>query len=206
MNDATNDAVGSSRSWLGHQLWLLKRRRGFLVNPRWQLRAAFLTTLPVLLLLVLVNILFYVIRVKEMEMVLAIAPSLEDSIRGVETSDTVIAAVASSIILALVFVVTIFETHRTSGAAVKIRSRLLRVAEGRYDTSLELREGDNLRELEEPFEQLTGKLRETAAKDAQDIDRFAERLGAISTDNDGRSLADELRNKASEIRERTRDD
>jgi methyl-accepting chemotaxis protein len=204
MNSATDNRDASSRTWLAHQLWLLRRRHGFLVNPRRQLRAAFMTTVPILLLLILVNVLFYIVRAKEMETVLAIAPSLEETIHGVEASETMVGIVASVIVLVGVFVVTILETHRTSGAALKIRSRLLRVADGRYDTGLELRTGDNLRELEEPFDRMTAALRDRATADADDLEQLADQLESAATTEKEKQVAAELRTKAEDLRSRVR--
>jgi signal transduction histidine kinase len=109
--------------------------------------------------------------------------------------------VASLVIMAGVFVLTIIETHRTAGAAFAIRRRLDLVREGRLNADLHLRGGDNLRELEAPFNAMTEALRSRASNEAIALDELADQVADILVPQEAHALATRLRHLARKRRE-----
>jgi len=182
-------------------LWRLWWRRRFLVNKPKQLRVAALIMGLVAALLLLINFLSHAVRTLETDTVTAAAPALREVMSDLDHNEMLLGILASVVVLAGVFVLTIFETHRTAGAALNIGRQLSRVADGRYDARLALRKGDNLRELEEPFNRMTQSLRERAAEEAEILESLAETVEHVNGD-DAPKIAAELHRMAAQKRER----
>lgn len=159
--------------WAARQLWLLGVRRKFLVNRRRQLRVAALVLLLAVALLILVNVLFHALRSQETDVIIASAPALREVMADYDRNEMLLGILASVVVLAGVFVVTIIETHRTAGAALNISRQLRRISDGQYNVQLTLRKGDNLREIELPFNEMVGSLRNLIVEDVEALDRLA---------------------------------
>ena len=151
----------------------LGQRRAFLVNRRYQLKASLLTATVALVLLVFVNLALYSASMKSSAQILADAPALEKVIRSQDRVELVLILLASLVFLVGVFVVTILETHRTAGAAHNIEQRMNDLALGRLATSLTLRRGDNLQELELAFNEMARSFRERAWEDVETLEQLA---------------------------------
>ncbi len=187
-----SDATARSRGLLG-------KRRDFLVNKRYQLRSGFLTAAVVLVLLILINLTVYTIAMHNAEKILADAPQLAPLVKAHDRLELFLIAVISLIYLAGVFIVTILETHRTSGAALSLTRRMGEIRRGRYRTRVKLRKGDNLRELEEAFNEMSRSLEERSWREIEILTDLAEQAdrvdGALSTRL--RQLAEDKRSSVS---------
>jgi methyl-accepting chemotaxis protein len=199
---AAEPSRGEDRSALSRLMLRLWWRRRFLVNKRKQLRAALLIVGLVAALLVSINVLTHTVRTLETETVAEAAPGLMETMSQYDRDEMLLGILASVVVLAGVFVLTIFETHRTAGAAINVGRQLSRVADGRYDSRLDLRKGDNLRDLEEPFNRMTQTLRDRAGEDARTLERLADAVER-SNGNDTAEIAAELRAMAASKRELT---
>jgi methyl-accepting chemotaxis protein len=177
-------------------------RRRFLVDRRKQLRAAILIVSLAAALLVMINVLSHMVRTLETESFAAAPPGLKEVMAEYDRNEMLLGILASVVVLAGVFVLTIFETHRTAGAALNVGRQLSRVADGLYDSRLALRKGDNLRDLEEPFNRMAQTLRDRAAEDARALERLAEAVERAGG-NDTAEIAAELRAMAASKRELT---
>jgi len=187
--------------FVARQLWLLGVRRQFLVNRRRQLRTAAMILALVVGLLILVNFLFHALRSQETDVIVASAPALREVMADYDRNELLLGILASVVVLAGVFVVTIIETHRTAGAALNISRQLRRLADGRYDARLVLRKGDNLRELEAPFNDMVRALRDRASEDIEALERLAEAVEAQVGDTASKVIG-ELRSMAAAKRQR----
>jgi len=152
----------------------LGQRRSFLVNRRYQLRASVLTASVVLILLVFINLLLYSASTRSSAEILADAPELEAIIRAQDRVELYLVLLASLVFLVGFFLISILETHKTAGAAFNVAQRLREVADGRYVTSLRLRRGDNLIELEPAFNNMVRALRDRAWDDVENLHRIAD--------------------------------
>jgi len=179
---------------------LLGRRRQFFFNRPHQLRATLLTAAAVLVLLVVLNLVLYSIAVSSTNQVLSDSPELAQLIKSQARLQLLLILLASVVFLAGVFVVSVLESHRTAGAAAKLARQMSRVEKGRYNTQLELRREDHLREVETAFNQMTRALRDRVWHEVESLERLADQARSLTTDDDARRIAAEIRELASRMR------
>ena len=174
----------------------LSPRRQYLVNRERQLRSAFLVLVVVVLLLVPLNYSLHTVRQQETATITASNPELRPLMESRDRTELIVGLVASVVIMAGVFALTIIETHRTAGAAYAIRRRLDLVRAGELDTELHLRGGDNLRELEAPFNAMVDALRARELDEARTLEELANRSDAVVVPQEGQAVAAKLRQLA----------
>jgi methyl-accepting chemotaxis protein len=188
-----------SKGWLGRQLWRIRHRRKFLVNRR-QFRTTILIVGFVLLLLIVVNLALLALRSTDTGETTPSFPVLREVMQETDRDEMLMIILASVVVLAGVFVVTIIETHRTAGAAFAVGRQLSRVADGHLDVELALRRGDNLRELEGPFNEMIDSLKNQATEDVATLERLADDIEAASDTDISSNAATELRELAARKR------
>ena len=176
-------------------------RRQYVINREKQLRSAFLVVVVVVLLLVPLNYSLHTVRQQETATITASNPELRPLMESRDRIELVVGLLASVVIMGGVFVLTIIETHRTAGAAFAIRRRLDLVREGRLSAELHLRGGDNLRELEAPFNAMTEALRSRASDEAIALEELADQVADIVVPQEAHALATRLRHLARKRRE-----
>jgi len=165
------------------------RRRHFLIDRRGQLIATAKVAGLVLVFLILLNTVFALLSAMETREILASNPQLTEEVYLNYRRTTLIVATGSFVILLLVVVRSIMLTHRTAGAAFNLERCLKRVTSGDYDITLSLREKDNLRHLQEPFNQMVESLKIRAAKDRETVTELASKVEALGHPE----LAEEIR-------------
>jgi len=202
--DDVAPATGNEPGKMGFFRWLawqFSPRRQYVINREKQLRSAFLVVVVVLLLLVPLNYSLHTVRQQETATITAANPELQPLMESRDRVELIVGFLASLVIIGGVFILTIIETHRTSGAAFAIRRRLELVRQGRLDAELHLRGGDNLRELEAPFNAMTEALRTRAAEEAKALDVLANEVADIVVPQEAHALATRLRHLARKCRE-----
>lgn len=180
----------------------LSPRRQYLINREKQLRSAFLVVVVVVLLLVPLNYSLHTVRQQETATIAASNPELRPVMESRDRVELIVGLIGSLVIMGGVFVLTIIETHRTAGAAYAIKRRLDLLRHGRFDADLHLRGGDNLRELEAPFNAMTEALRAQASEEAEALESLADQVADIVVPQEAHSLATRLRHLARKRRER----
>lgn len=174
-------------------------RRRYLIDPRRQLRAAFMTTSLALALVVLVNVGFALLRSSQSSFLVAVAPNLSPLLERQNTAFFLLMIALSLALVVAVLLKTIVETHRTAGAVFAVGQRLDRVRRGDYQVALKLRRNDNLQDLEPLFNAMVAALRDRALSEAHTLERLAaeaESAGAL-----GHDIVEELRRLATRKRE-----
>jgi methyl-accepting chemotaxis protein len=168
------------------------RRTKYVIDRRRQFRTAFLTSGLALLLLVIVNTAFTVLRTSQTMVIASAAPQLEATLTQQDTRVGAMLILVSVIFVIGVFAITIAETHRTAGAVFAMQQALERVVDGDYRTPLRLRPRDNLRDLRAPFNEMISSLRKSALADADELDTLARAVadGEIDTTALAERLAD----------------
>jgi methyl-accepting chemotaxis protein len=146
------------------------------VDGGYQYRAAFLAVAISLLLLIVLNLSLVFASREGARSAKAIAPEFREMIEAQDRVQIGLVATGSLVFLVGVFLVSILETHRTAGAAFKIGRSLDRLREGRLDTRLRLRRGDNLQDLAASVNAMAGALQERAWQDVELIEGVAARL------------------------------
>jgi len=179
----------------------LSPRRQYVVNREKQLRSAFLVVVVVVLLLVPLNYSLHTVRQQETATIVASNPELRPLMESRDNIELIVSLIASLVVMGGVFVLTIIETHRTAGAAFAIKRRLELLRQGRFDAKLHLRGGDNLRELEAPFNAMTEALRNQANEEAHALEELADQVAGILVPQEAHALATRLRHLARKRRE-----
>jgi hypothetical protein len=173
----------------------LGKRRRFLIDRRLQLRAATLSAGVVLALVLLLNLTLHIDRGRSAAELVRQAPELETLVRGQNRVELSLVLLASAVFVAGVFVVTVLETHRTSGAAYNVARRLRDVRDGR-NIDLRLRKGDNLMEVEAAFNEMTAALRQRAARELEALDEIAAALERAAAPTEIEAMAARIRDLA----------
>jgi len=166
------------------------RRRHYVIDKRRQYRTAALISGLAILLLVVVNVAFSILRTSQTIVLTAAAPELGPILDAQDTKVGTMLIVISVVFVVGIFVLTIAETHRTAGAVYAVKQRLIRLRDGDYRVALNLRPRDNLRDLTEPFNDMVASLRDQVLADAAELERLADEAG------DRSALGAELRELA----------
>jgi methyl-accepting chemotaxis protein len=152
------------------------RRRQYLVDRRRQLAATVRIAGLVLVLLITLNAVLAWQSYSATTTVMASNPAVGERMRAVDNRNIAVTAGISLIILAMVVVRSIMLTHRTAGAVYKISMCLEEVADFNFDVNLRLRNDDNLRALEDPFNKMAGSLHRRATDDFQAMKKLADEI------------------------------
>jgi len=152
------------------------KRRKYLVDRKRQLAATVRVAGLVLVLLVILNGVLAWQSYNVTNSVLTSNPVMGERMRAIDNRNMAITAGISLIILAMVVMRAIMITHRTAGAVYKISMCLEEVADFNFDGNLRLRNEDNLRALEEPFNKMVGNLRRRALDDVQAMEKLSDEI------------------------------
>jgi len=152
------------------------KRRQYLVDRKRQLAATVRVAGLVLVLLVILNGVLAWQSYNVTNSVLTSNPVMGERMRAIDNRNMAITAGISLIILAMVVMRAIMITHRTAGAVYKISMCLEEVADFNFDGNLRLRNEDNLRALEEPFNKMVGNLRRRALDDVQAMEKLSDEI------------------------------
>ena len=152
------------------------RRRQYLVDRKRQLAATVRIAGLVLVLLLVLNAVLAWQNYNTTQAVMASNSEVGERMRAVDMRNMAITAGISLIILAMVVMRSIMLTHRTAGAVYKISQCLEQVGEFNFDINLRLRNDDNLRALEDPFNKMAGNLRRRIVDDHQAMKKLADEI------------------------------
>jgi len=137
-----------------HPSW---RRRQFVVDARYQLRAGTLVGAVAIALLILLNLsLLGQNRTPPAEA--GGSPRTSAESRGPDRSSWALLLVGSGIFVVGVIAIGVLESHRTAGAAYAIRRSIEQIGEGRTGVRVKLRRGDHLQELAKALNRLAESL------------------------------------------------
>jgi nitrogen fixation/metabolism regulation signal transduction histidine kinase len=100
-------------------------------------------------------------------------PQLAEQMRAEDIKNLLMMIAISLIILGMVVIRSVMITHRTAGAVINISDKLEKIANGDYTATLRLRENDNIRALEDPFNKMVEALRRRAEDDHRSLTKLA---------------------------------
>lgn len=118
------------------------RRRRWVVDARYQLRAGVLVGTVAIVLLALLNA-----SLMSQNRAAATAAVVRSSFVGGDRASWALLLVGSAVFLGGVVLIGLLESHRTAGAAYAIRRAVDAIREGRPAIRVRLRRGDHLQEL-----------------------------------------------------------
>jgi hypothetical protein len=200
MSDLQESRIGETAEERGRSrgAGLFGKRREFLIDRRYQLKASLLTVTVALILLVFLNLALHSATLSSRARILEDAPALEPIIRAQDRVELSLVLLASFVFLVGVFVVGVLESHKTAGAAHQVAQRLAEIRDGRYGGRVRLRKGDNLQALEEAFNRMSTALAERTWNDIERLNDLAERAAGP----DGAELTETLHQLAADARSR----
>jgi methyl-accepting chemotaxis protein len=152
------------------------RRRQYLVDRKRQLAATVRIAGLVLVLLIVLNAVLAWQNYNTTQSVMISNPAAAERMHADDMRNMAITAGISLIILAMVVMRSIMLTHRTAGAVYKISMCLEQIGDFNFDINLRLRNDDNLRGLEDPFNKMAGNLRRRAVEDYQAMKKLADEI------------------------------
>jgi signal transduction histidine kinase len=115
--------------------------------------------------------------------------------------EMVLVLASSVVFICGVFVITVLETHKTAGAAFKLRRHLDQIRQGQYHTRIQLRHDDNLIDLAESFNSMARSLENGVWQEVEALERFAARAEMLTGPNDASDLGQDLRTRADRLRQ-----
>lgn len=133
---SATDSVGEGRT--------PGRRRQFVVDPRYQLRAGVLVGLVALVLLVLLNVSLFL---PQQAAAGAGAAALRSGAGRADGMSWTLILLGSAVLILGVTLIGVLESHRTAGAAYAIRRAVDELTQGRTGVRIRLRQGDHLQDL-----------------------------------------------------------
>ena len=134
----------------GSDAW---RRRRFVVDARYQLRAGVLVGTVAIALLVLLNA-SLIPQARRAAGPAMAASTLHPLAGGQDRASWLLVLLGSAVFLGGVVLIGVLESHRTAGAAYAIRRAVDAIREGRSDIRVRLRRGDHLQDLANSVNQL----------------------------------------------------
>jgi methyl-accepting chemotaxis protein len=152
------------------------RRRQYLVDRKRQLATTFRVAGLVFILLFTLNLMVAWQSYSASSTVMASNPVMGERMRAIDNRNIAVTAGISLVILAMVVVRSVMITHRTAGAVYKVSMCLGEVADFNFDVNLRLRNDDNLRALEEPFNKMAANLKRRAIDDYQAMKKLADEI------------------------------
>lgn len=165
-------------------------RRTYLINPKEQLSVTFKVAGLVAFLLLVLNFALAGMSSSSTRKIIAANPDLAPIMAATDRSGSYVMAGISVFLLLLVVMRTIVLTHRTSGASFNIKRCLGRVAQGDLTTRLQLRPRDNLKELQEPFNEMMEALEARASDEHQQLSALASKIESFGHPEEAKALRD----------------
>ncbi|UCF68925.1 MAG: hypothetical protein JSV80_06455 [Acidobacteriota bacterium] len=157
-------------------------RRRYLVDARGQLRSSLLSIGVVALLLVFANVALMQLYMSSSAPIADLAPELHSSLMARDRLRITYAVIGSAVFLLGFAALRIIESHKTHGAAYNLSRRLEEIASGRFDVRTHLRATDDLQQLAERVNEVAASLRESARRDAEDLEYCAASAAASGAD------------------------
>jgi len=180
---------------------LFGRRRTLLVAPRFQLRAAALTTGTVMAgFLGLVGAIHLeTLRIRDAMARLDADVGRELGVPGI---DLLLFAAIAGFVAAGTFVAALHHSRRTAGAAYSLARTLSELGQGRFRVRARLRRSDHLTDLRDAVNGMAESLEAAAHREAATLDGLAERMDAAKDAAERARVAEDLRDLARQRRER----
>ena len=181
------------------RFWGLGQRRTFLVDRR-QLRTTALAGGVVAMVLTAFLVTLHVSRERATELFVAHVPSLAETLVGQNRIEFAFQLAAAIVFLIMVVVVTLLETHKTSGAAFNLNRQMDKLRSGEYGTRVTLRRGDNLQSVSHAFNEMSIAIDERFWRDIEIFNALAGQARRVTDIQEVRELAEALEEHTAERR------
>jgi len=174
MSQELSEKAGTLSAAAGETAYPAFRRRRFLIDRRYQLKAGVLNALAVMLLLVFINLVWYAMSARTVAGLAVEAPELARQLADQHRALYYVILLIACASLVGVVVVSVLETHRTAGAAHNLEQRLREIEDGKLGVRVTLRKNDNLKPLGAAIERVSRALQRRAHGEAERLDELAD--------------------------------
>jgi len=181
------------------------RRRQYIIDRRYQLRASMGIAGLSLVLLILLNASFFILGKINVETSFVERPELVSYFQQQERLQHALLIVGSVAFVVGIFYVAILRSHKIAGPAFNLCNCLKKVSEGNYSTVARLRVNDYLQELARAFNDMSTALQERIREETETLERLAAVAERIGADPAGQELAAGLRGLIEEKQRSTAD-
>ena len=187
----TEDLIDSTAV---EQCWhyVTGHRRTLLIDRPYQLRVSLFNVFFMAALLTPILASYYFTLTAETN-ASSVAPELKAFFAAQDLAQFRLVLGSAAVFLLGLFLVTIFETHRTAGAAFAARRQFEAVRQGHFSGNLTLRREDNLAGLDVSFNAMVESLRERTRSEVSQLDTLADELDQAAGGGISREAAARLR-------------
>jgi methyl-accepting chemotaxis protein len=186
------------------------RRRNYLLDTSYQVRSAIVAVLGMGFLLIFAAALFHLLTLERARLLARKAPLLARAASGSDVRSVLYLVAVGIVFVVAVFLIEIFETHKTAGVIFKVTRALKEIEGGRWGARVVLRRHDNFKEMEEAFNSAARALRDHLEQDLHGLQGIEGQVRLIAREFESgnregalvllRQIAAELQN----LRERKR--
>lgn len=177
------------------------KRKIFLINPRFQYKVSLMICIFAVLATVVYPLSIYGL----FERLIELQPQQGTNLANVRNETLTVLGIAEAAIIALIFLFSIFLTHKIAGPMYKLSNHLKEIRGGKEITPLSFRKGDYFhevaQELNETLMELDGKRKE----DFQYLSEVASYITNLSlvVPEDKKPVLKEIQSKLAEIQSRS---
>ena len=156
---------------------VMGRRRTYLINPRFQLRAMLVPAIVAIGTVTFLVFLHFLMLQPGPERALV---NETITLRSLMTSGWLWTSIVFSLIYASLFIfLSVIETHKAAGAVFKIKHYLHRVAKGDLRSRITLRRKDHFQDVADEFNIMTDALLDDARKDLEIVHLALDAIGHV---------------------------
>ena len=180
------------------------KRSIFIINPTFQYKFAFVICSLVLLVSIIYPITIYDLY----EKVILLQPASESKLEESRTNLLYLLFILEFAFIGIVFVVSIFMSHKIAGPLYKLQNYLRDIREGGDVKTLFFRDGDNFHEIADEVTQTMEFFSNQRENDFAYLDEVSSYIAnlALVVPEDKKPVLNEIQSKLSEIQTRFQND
>lgn len=157
-----------------------QKRRIYLLNPGFQLKFAFYVTVVVLIASAIYPLTIYKITTHFSETLRAISPDGLQSLESIQTKLIILLSVWHLALTLLIFILSVFFSHRIAGPLYKLVLKLKSIREGRGIERIQFRKGDYFPEIADEFNETFSYIKNNYDKGNASINETISYLNNLS--------------------------
>lgn len=170
------DASLRHRSKLAHQIWLLGRRRRFIVPGPYQVRSILNISALAVVLITAFNIVFYELIKMQSAQAVQVAPELAHVIRGQDGYQMELMVLGSIVAFLGIVATVLFETHKTAGPLFNLVQTMQKLSDQGPSVRVRFRKEDHFREVEAAFNAMATSLEAQSLRRGEELVRMSEAI------------------------------
>jgi sensor histidine kinase YesM len=180
------------------------QRKIFLINPNFQLKFSILICLVITLIASIYPLSFYGYISNLVTKISGANASLAEEIDSTLTSVIFILVMFQLAFTTIIFVISIFFTHKVAGPIYKLRKFMAMLRDGQNVPKLKFRNGDYFQDLAEDFNETVQAVQDGYKNDVVYLSEISSYLNNLSlvVPDDKKAVISEINKKLSEMQEK----